>query len=133
MRPPLYSRLRLLLAATLLTLGGGLACVTPSVPIPPPQLTSLSFQPAPGGSNMVVIQGMPTPRHANVRFYVFNRSRADGVITKAGPNGAFTTSPFPGAAGDTVQFYYDTADGDRSQNICTQLAFNQPLISSDCQ
>jgi hypothetical protein len=133
MRAPLASRLRLAVAATLLALAGGIACTTPSVPLPPPLITSLSFQPATGaGANMVVIQGMPTPRHANVRFYVFNRSNGDGVITKAGPDGAFTTSPFPGVAGDTVQLYYDTPGGDRSDNVCTTLAFNTPLVSSNC-
>jgi hypothetical protein len=132
MRASLVSRLRLVLAATLLALTGGLACTTPSVPLPPPLISALSFQPA-TETGMVVLQGMPpVPRHANARFYVFNRSNNDGVITKAGPDGAFTTSPFPGAAGDSIQIYFDDVNGERSQNLCTTIVFNAPLVSGDC-
>jgi hypothetical protein len=130
-RARLGSRLRIAAAATLLALAGGIACNTPSVPLPPPLITSLSFQ-ASGMNGMVVMQGMPTPRHANVRFYVFNRSRKDGVITGAAADGSFTTSPFAGSAGDTVQLYYDTPAGERSQDLCTTLQLNAPLLSSTC-
>jgi hypothetical protein len=125
------SRLRIGVAAALLALGG-LACLTPSVPLPPPLLSSLSFQRSADVVGAVIIQGMATPRHANVRFYIFNRSRNDGVIAGAAADGSFTSGPFAGADGDNVQLYFDTASGERSQTLCTTLSLSGPLSSTGC-
>jgi hypothetical protein len=133
-RPPrLASRLRLFAAATLLALAGGLACTTPSVPLPPPLLTSLSFQPDTTAPGTIVMQGEPTPRHANVRFYTFNRSKGAGVITDTAADGSFTTSPFAAVEGDDIQLYFDDASGQSSQVLCTTVIFGAPLLSSDCR
>ena len=124
------SWLRLGVATTLLA--GLFACVTPSVPLPPPLISSLSFAQAPT-AGQVVMQGAPTSRHANVRFYVYNRSKGDGAIAQAGADGSFTTVPFLGASGDNVQLYYDTPDGDRSENICVTLQLTGSLVGNTCQ
>ena len=126
-----WSRLRIWLATAAIALGLATACNTPSVPLPPPLLDAISF--ADGGApGMVVMQGAPSPRHANVRFYIFNRSRNDGVITGAAADGSFTTSPFAGSEGDLVQLYFDSPDGERSQDICTTLQLSGVLVSSSC-
>jgi hypothetical protein len=122
-------RLRLWLAATALT--AVVACNTPSVPLPPPDLPSLGFISA--GIGMVSVQGMPSAEHAGVRFYVYNISRGDGVITTAAANGSFTTSPFAGTDGDTVQLYYDTPATGRSQDVCVALHVGTPLLSVTCR
>jgi hypothetical protein len=124
------ARLRIMVAALALV-GVTLQCNTPSIPLPPPLLPALSFADATGG--MVTMVGKPEAQHANTRFYVFNRSRGDGVITTAGADGAFTTSPFPGADGDTVQIYYDNADTTRSAEICVALKLNAQLLSGPCR
>jgi hypothetical protein len=124
-------RTRILIAAG--ALGIIAACNTPSVPIPPPDLQALSFQnsgAAPAG--MVVLQGMPSQRHANAEFFALNRSRGDGVIATAGADGSFTTSPFAANDGDTMQLYYNTSSGEHSEEVCVQLVINLPLISSAC-
>jgi hypothetical protein len=78
------------------------------------------------------MQGAATSRHANVRFYVYNRSKGDGAIAQAAADGSFTTVPFLGANGDTVQLYYDTPDGERSENICVTLQLTGSLVSNTC-
>jgi hypothetical protein len=123
------SWLRLWLATTLLA--GLFACVTPSVPLPPPLISSLSFATAPA-AGQVVMQGAATSRHANVRFYVYNRSKGDGAIAQAAADGSFTTVPFLGAGGDTVQLYYDTPAGERSENICVTLQLTGSLVGNSC-
>src|SRR5437899_12918797 len=120
MRARMKSRLRIALASALLAFAGGLACNTPSVPLPPPAVASLSFQTT-STAGLVVLQGMPQPRHANARFYIFNRTQKDGVITVAASDGSFTTSPFAGSAGDSIQLYYDALGGERSEELCTTL------------
>ncbi len=126
------SRLRIGFMATLLALAGGLACNTPSVPLPPPSLDVITFQPA-TASDTVVLQGLPKAAHANARFYVFNLTRNEGVISDAAADGSFTTDPFPGANGDTVEIYYDApGSGERSPNVCVTLQIGAVLIGSDC-
>lgn len=127
-----WSRLRIWLATALIALGAATACNTPSVPLPPPLLNALTAA-AGGMPGMVVIEGAPTSRHANVRFYIFNRSRNDGVITQAAADGSFTTSPFAGSDGDLIQLYFDMPDGTRSQDACAALHLNGPLQSTNCQ
>jgi hypothetical protein len=121
-------KLRLYLAAT--ALGAVLACNTPSVPLPPPELPSLGFLSA--GLGEVQLTGKPDPAHASVRFYVYNLSRGDGVITTAAADGSFTTGAFAGGEGDTAQIYYDLPTGDRSQDVCVQIRLNAPLLSTVC-
>ncbi|HEX4459483.1 MAG TPA: hypothetical protein VIA18_15995 [Polyangia bacterium] len=126
------SRLRIGFMATLLAIAGGLACNTPSVPLPPPALDVISFQPGPA-SDTVFIQALADSRFANARFYVINLTRNQGVITDAAPDGSFTTDPFPGATGDTVEIYYDAqGSGERSENVCTTLQIGAALIGNDC-
>ena len=132
MRARMTSRLRIGFMATLLALAGGLACNTPSVPLPPPALDSISFQPG-TASDTVFMQGQADSRFANSRFYVLNLTRNQGVITDAAPDGSFTTDPFPGATGDTVEIYYDVpGGGERSPTVCTTLQIGAALIGSDC-
>ena len=124
------SQLRIVLAATLLAVAS-FACVTPSVPLPPPLLSSLSFANA-SVAGTVVLQGAPTSRHANVRFYVYNSSKGDGAIAQAAADGSFTTVPFAGAAGDTVQLYYDIPGGERSESVCVTLELSGSLVGNSC-
>jgi hypothetical protein len=107
------------------------ACNTPSVPLPPPDLPALTFTSG-GAPNLIAVRGKPSQRHANARFYVLDRSNGDGVITTAAGDGSFASMPFAGMSGDTVQLYYDTPDGDRSQDVCTTLQLDVGLISMRC-
>jgi hypothetical protein len=124
------ARLRIILAALALV-GVTLQCNTPSIPLPPPLLPALSFVPA--GTGLVTMSGKPEMQHIGARFYVFNRSRGDGVITTAGADGAFTTQPFAGTEGDTVQIYYDHPDTERSADVCVALKLNAALLSGPCR
>ncbi|HUS63005.1 MAG TPA: hypothetical protein VMZ28_00635 [Kofleriaceae bacterium] len=108
-----------------------MACNTPSVPIPPPVLAALRFHAAPAPGK-VVVQGDPNPNHASARFYIYNQTSGDGVITTAAADGAFTTDAFDGADGDTARIYYDTLAGERSQEACVQLQLDAGLISQRC-
>ena len=108
-------------------LGG---CTTPSVPLPPPDLSALSFTGTTPG--LVQVIGQPSMRHADARFYVFDYGTGDGVITRAAHDGAFTSMAFSGNDGDSVQIYFDTPVGDRSQDVCTTLQRNVGLLSMQC-
>jgi hypothetical protein len=126
-----WSRLRIWLAGLLLA-AGAFACVTPSVPLPPPLLSSLQFTTA-ATPGFVEMKGAPTSRHANVRFYIYNISKGDGAIAQAAADGSFTSDPFMGAGGDTVELYYDEPGGDRSEATCVQLQLTGSLVGNTCE
>jgi hypothetical protein len=124
-----HLRLRLWLAT--LACGVVLACNTPSVPLPPPFLGALTFQPGPE-TGKVVLHGNANAQHADARFNVFNTSNGEGVIVTAAHDGSFTTEPFAGADGDLIDLYYDTPGQEHSQDACVQLVVNSPLLSVRC-
>ena len=92
----------------------------------------LTIQADAGTPGQLTLKGEPTPRHANARFYVFNLSGHEGVIVTAAGDGSFVSSPFAAAAGDSVELYFDTVDGERSQETCTTVTVNAPLIGQTC-
>jgi len=117
------------LLALLALLGG---CNTPSIPLPPPVLGALGFQQAPM-AGMVVMQGQPEVSHASSRFFIFNMSRGDGVITTAREDGSFTTSPFAGSEGDTVEISYERPDTTHSEAACVSLRLSGMLLRGPCR
>jgi hypothetical protein len=118
----------LLLAAFVVALG----CNTPSVPIPPPLVNSLKFAdgPTPGE---VILNGTASPSQASARFYVYNATQGDGVITTAAADGSFSTMPFAGIDGDLVEIYYDTPAGEHSGVDCVTLHVGATLFTTLCQ
>ena len=126
----MFRRVRIWLGAS--ALAAIFACNTPSVPLPPPDLPALGFVDQGLGAGLAELQGKPDQQHIDARFYVYNRSRGDGVIVTAGADGSFTTSPFAGTDGDNVELYYDTPMGERSATSCVALHFNAPLLSVPC-
>ena len=126
MRREPWQLIRALVAALALTA----ACNTPSVPLPPPLIGALSFvQPAPG---QAILTGSPTSGHASARFYVYNHTRAVGVIFTAAADGSFMSPAFPAMTNDTAEIYYDTPIGERSQSACVAIQFGVPLLSIGC-
>ena len=87
-----------LLAALLL--GGG--CITPSIPIPPPEPERMEFE-------VDVTAGEATfaypadDNYAGAIVYVYNRTVGEGIITTARDDGSVAqTPPFPATFGDEV-------------------------------
>ena len=109
---------------------GLVSCESPSVPLPPPDLTSLSF--AVSSPTEVQCTGVPNLRHADARMYFYNTVRGSGNITQAGHDGSFVTDPFPGQMGDHLEMYYETKTGERSDEVCGQIQFGSVLISETC-
>jgi hypothetical protein len=114
-----------LLAATV-------ACNTPSVPLPPPELPALSFQAPATATGQFVLQGMPSTHQANARFFVLDLTSGDGVITTCAADGSFTSGPFTAQVGDTIDLSYETPAGEHSGEACVPLQANTPLLSIAC-
>lgn len=107
------------------------ACVTPSVPLPPPELSALSFAGA-AARGTIELRGRPAPRHAKVRFGAFNRSRGVGVLVATLDDGGFTSEPFGGFAGDSVELWFEDR-GQRSGSWTCSLVLGRPLDGDVCR
>lgn len=115
------SALRLAVGLAAVAFGGVLACdATPNIPLPPPAVQVMSFQAGPDAGTFV-LNGAPVSGQSSVRLYVFDEHTMDGAIADTNADGSFTTPPFQGTVGDTVEIYYDAHDGSRSSVTCTQL------------
>src|SRR5712691_3596833 len=88
----------------LLVVVGLVGCITPSIPIPPPDPTQMDF----------AVTGDPGSRTASLTYpandnyigsvaYVYNRDRGVGVIEDANPNGSVgPTPPVRAELGDQI-------------------------------
>lgn len=129
--PRFLSRLRIALGAVALALGLCTACYTPSVPLPPPLVENMTFDSGPTAGT-VILKSPPQSGIGAVRMSVYNVSQQVGVIVETATDGSFTTPPFPGAGGDYMQLYYEDPTGVISQERCTTLELNAPLVGATC-
>jgi hypothetical protein len=115
----------LLVVATL-----ALGCVTPSIPIPPPEPEKMTFSRIEGGDT-ASFQYDPDPDYGLAVVYVFNRSRGIGVIDTARADGSVgPTQPFDAGDGDEVVVTFE-ADGELG-STCVRFAEGPSSPSREC-
>ncbi len=83
-------------------------CITPSIPIPPPEPTEMTFAvDATGG--FATFSYAAEPNYSNAVVYVFNRNAGTGIIATARADGSVgPTAPFPAQLGDNVAITFET-------------------------
>src|SRR2546429_3527075 len=81
----------------------GVACNSPTIPIPP--LHAPSFQ-SPADNTW---SASGTGAGASAEVVLINRATGDGVVTRADPTGTYATPSFAGRPGDTVELFYRTS------------------------
>lgn len=103
------SRAASLIACLGLSLGLS-GCVTPSIPIPPPEPELMTFAIDLEGG-VVTFAYDPEPNFGDAVVYVFNRDRGRGIITTARPDGSVgPTEPFPAAVDEQITVTFETPD-----------------------
>jgi hypothetical protein len=108
---------RSLLALLLTTTVGG--CVTPSIPIPPPEPERMTFTIDVQAGAATFAYG-PEANYADAVVYVFNRDRGQGIITTARADGSVgPTDPFPAGIGDRVAITFETEES--IAGTCVQI------------
>jgi hypothetical protein len=108
-------RLRLLL---LVVFAG---CITPSIPIPPPDPTEMQFAiTATGSASSAVFTYPPTDAYRNGTVYLYDRANGNGVFKLANADGSFgPTLPLPATAGDQVVVSIEGSE--QTVSICVVL------------
>ncbi|HEY4243625.1 MAG TPA: hypothetical protein VGM88_27620 [Kofleriaceae bacterium] len=107
---------RLLLIA--IVLGG---CVTPSIPIPPPDPAKMDFDvTAIDQASTAVFTYPAEDNYSDSTVYIFNRDQGTGIITLARGDGSVgPTQPVSAAIGDQVVVTFQREDQDVS--TCVRL------------
>ena len=89
-----------------LALALGLAgCVTPSIPIPPPDPGSMTFriEGSGTGESRASFEYPPEANYSEATVFVFNRDRGVGIITTANFDGSVSkTEPVPADLGEQI-------------------------------
>ncbi len=104
--------------ATVVASGG---CITPSIPIPPPDpaLMSFSISAAPGATTAVFAYPA-THNYAGSVVYLYNRDQGVGIILDANADGSVGPSqPLAAVAGNQVVVTFQIED--QSVSSCVRL------------
>jgi hypothetical protein len=125
---PSPRRIALSLALGLaLALAGG-SCVTPSIPIPPPEAQNMSFA-VDLGVGTATFQYAASVNYGGARVYVFNRTQGRGIIDTAREDGSVgPTAPFPAALDDEVSITFETDE----QAVSTCVVVREGVPSQIC-
>jgi hypothetical protein len=110
---------RLVVIAGLVALAG---CVTPSIPIPPPDPARMNFDVTVDGSgNSSAVFTYPAEvNYQNALVYVFNRDRGTGIIETAHADGSVgPTTPVGAAVGEQVVVTFERDD--QTVSSCVRL------------
>jgi hypothetical protein len=96
-----------------------IGCVTPSIPIPPPEPERMTFA-VDVQSGAATFTYDAEPNFADAVVYVFNRDQGRGIITTARADGSVgPTEPFPAVAGDNISVTFETEEA--IVGSCVQL------------
>ena len=86
------------------------ACVTPSVPIPPPAPEKMVFDADPE-DGLVTFSYDAQSGYGGAVVYIFNRDIGEGIITTARGDGSVgPTEPFPAQLGDDLIITFETEE-----------------------
>lgn len=109
----------------------GVACTTPTIPIPPPNPQDFSFRLDMQAGTATFEATVSREDFMNARVYVENDTQGVGVIVTANPDGTVSeTPPFPGVLGDRIVVTYRI--GDDSVAACVLLVEGRPGPNDVC-
>jgi hypothetical protein len=119
-----------LVAATL----GASGCVTPSIPIPPPDPARMTFEVTTDNTGMITAARFSYPAEENYKggvVYVYNRTTGEGVIKAVNADGSIgPTQSLAATLNNQIQITVENADQTQTVGTCVLLKEGAP--SSYC-
>jgi hypothetical protein len=109
-------------SVVLIALAASLAgCLTPSIPIPPPDPTKMEFDiDTTAPVNTAVFSYPADDRIKDSIVFVFNRDQGEGIIVSARADGSVgPTKPFPAIVNDQVVVTFQ--NGDQTVSTCIRI------------
>lgn len=110
------------------------SCVTPVIPLPPPDPQSMSLALVDPEQSLITMSGRD-PAMTNALIFLFNQRAGQGVITRCTDRGAFATEPFEAIVGDRLDMWATRwADESPSSTICLEILGDaQPEGFRECR
>jgi len=110
-----------------LIIGLGVAtegCVTPSIPIPPPDPAQMTFSVTAGPESTASFSYPANVNYVDSVVFVFNRDRGMGIIEVAHPDGSVgPTAGVPATLGDQIAVTFQRDD--QTVSTCVRLRQGQ--------
>jgi hypothetical protein len=108
------------------------ACVTPSIPIPPPDPGRMTFQVTVEGTNSsAVFFYEPNEKYADATVFIFNRDLREGIITTARADGGVgPTNPIAAAVGHQIVVSFQLEE--QTASTCIRLRDGQQSSTDYC-
>ena len=121
------------LAVIALCIGFAGGCVTPSIPIPPPDPAKMTFHLSIIDTvSKATFQYGPTSLYVSGVAYIYNETRGQGVIQACAPDGSIgPTQPFPAEAMNQVVVTVQV--GEQTQGSCIVLREGTQDPTTYCQ
>jgi hypothetical protein len=107
-------------------------CITPSIPIPPPDPAAMTFTLTVVDTSSTAVFRYPVEHnYHNGVVYVYNRSQGTGVIQNVNADDSIgPTNPFPAIAGDEVVISVETVA--QTESTCVKLRDGTGQDSNSC-
>jgi hypothetical protein len=107
------------------------ACVTPQIPLPPPDIELMGVTVADPQREEIELSAPANDRTRGALVIVRNERTGDGVVTTAAADGSFRTIPFAAAEGDRLNMFYKRAE-EYSDDACGVVRYAKGGLD-DCQ
>lgn len=106
------------------------SCITPSIPIPPPDPELMTFTVAlDNGASTARFEYPPTDIYRDSIVFLYNRDLGKGVIEAVRPDGSVgPTAPLDARLGDQIVVSFQRED--QTASTCIRLR-NGPQVSTD--
>jgi hypothetical protein len=91
-------------------------CVTPVIPLPPPNPSLMSLT-ADTNKGEIVISGKASDPHSDALYYFYNLRTGYGTIALAQPDGSFTTQPLEAKDGDKLDLWTSRFGEDEPSSV----------------
>jgi hypothetical protein len=116
----------------LVLLVGLAGCITPSIPIPPPDPTEMMFALiGDPGMRTTTFSYPPDDNYRGSVVFVYNRNRGLGVIEDANPDGSVgPTPPLRAELGEEIVVSFERAD--QTVSTCIKLREGQQSSTDYC-
>jgi hypothetical protein len=129
--PPAVMRLPVAIAGVLagLLLGG---CITPSIPIPPPDPVLMTFMVMGDGANSTATFSYPADHnYVGSIVFVYDRDRGLGIIEATRPDGSVgPTQPLRAAIGEQIVVTFQRED--QAWSTCVRLRNGTQSATDSC-
>ena len=102
---------------SLLVAFGCAACVTPVIPLPPPDPTRMTVALEATSKDRVTLGNPPTPALGGSYVFVLNVDASAGVIVRAQAVGSFQSPPFAASEGHRLNLWTAQSPDDQPSEV----------------